>query len=149
MKSGYLILFLLTVLSCGCVGKTSEQAAKENRPATRTLTDTIKENTSIEIDNVFYDFEDITEGDNITHSYNVTNTGKYPLQIRKFQASCNCTEVKYPEIIRPVESAYIDVSFNSSGKRGFQYKEIIIFANIEKKLFKLSFSAYVNNKQLK
>ncbi len=100
--------------------------------------------TSISIDSDNFDFGEISDNETIVHPFIITNTGETPLIIYDSHTSCNCTTVKLPEeSIAPGDSAKIDVSFNSSGRTGFQLKEITIFANVEKGSFKLYFSANI------
>ncbi len=77
-----------------------------------------------------FDFGTIKQKEKVNHRYEFTNTGKSDLIIRKIKASCGCTATN-PEkdVIKPGESSYIDVTFNSAGKRGKQRKTITVITN--------------------
>ncbi|UYQ94236.1 DUF1573 domain-containing protein [Chitinophaga horti] len=87
----------------------------------------------ITFENAVHDFGKITEGEIVEYSFKFTNTGKGSLLIRNAVASCGCTVPEWPkEPIKPGESGYMKVSFNSKGKpEGFTEKEITIEANTE------------------
>jgi hypothetical protein len=67
------------------------------------------------------DFGDITQGQQVAHTFVLTNTGKQPLIISNVAATCGCTVPSWPkEPVAPGKSAEIKVSFNSAGKVGKQ-----------------------------
>ncbi|SNR31622.1 DUF1573 domain-containing protein [Lutibacter flavus] len=87
----------------------------------------------IEFDKTEYDFGEVTEGDLVEGSFEVTNTGKVDLIITSAKATCGCTVPDWPkEAIKPGESGEIKFTFNSRGRVGKQSKSITLKTNTEK-----------------
>ena len=84
----------------------------------------------ISVDNVDYDFGTATEGDEITHDFKITNTGKSTLYIRKIKAACGCTAVN-PEKneLAPGESTTLKAIFRTHGKKGRPASTIDVITN--------------------
>jgi hypothetical protein len=77
-----------------------------------------------------YDFGMITEGEKVSYSFSFVNTGNEDLIITDAKASCGCTVPEFSkEPVPPGKSGVINVVFDSSGKDGYQRKEIFIKAN--------------------
>lgn len=101
----------------------------------------------IEFDEVTYDFGEITEGDIIEHSFLFTNSGKTNLSIEKATATCGCTKPSFPFIdIKPGETGYIGVTYNSVNKEGGQMPQITVFSNAIRREITLSLSGIVKPK---
>ena len=76
------------------------------------------------------DFGTIEQGESTTHEFKFTNTGSEPLIISKAEGSCGCTVPIFPkEPILKNQSAFIKVTFNSTGKFGIQDKTVTITSN--------------------
>ncbi|MCK4747260.1 MAG: DUF1573 domain-containing protein [Bacteroidales bacterium] len=88
----------------------------------------------LSVDNPEFKFGKIKQGENVEHTYVLTNSGKSDLHIRKVKASCGCTAVQ-PEkrVISPGESVNIKTVFKSAGKVGNQNKTVTIITNDPKK----------------
>ena len=85
---------------------------------------------SIKFENTTFDFGSIKQGESVDHEYKFKNEGKGDLVIRKTKASCGCTAVNPPNtVIKPGESSFIKVKFNSAGKSGKQNKTITVTTN--------------------
>jgi hypothetical protein len=77
-----------------------------------------------------FDFGEITQGEQVSHSFEFENTGTSDLIISTASGSCGCTVPSYPKNpIAPGQKANIDVVFNSEGKEGKQEKTVTIMAN--------------------
>src|SRR5204863_8599248 len=77
-----------------------------------------------------HNFGMITEGEKVKYSFSFVNTGNADLIISNAQASCGCTVPEFPkQPILPGKSGAINVIFDSSGKDGYQRKEVLIKAN--------------------
>ena len=87
----------------------------------------------IEFDKTEYDFGEVTEGDLVEGSFEVTNIGKADLMITSAKATCGCTVPEWPkEAIKPGESGEIKFTFNSKGRVGKQSKTITLQTNTDK-----------------
>lgn len=85
------------------------------------------------------DFGDITQGDQVSHIFEFTNTGNQPLIISNVAATCGCTVPNWPkEPIAPGKTAEITVSFNSAGKMGKQNSVVRIYSNATEPIEKVS-----------
>ena len=82
------------------------------------------------IENPQHDFGKIAQGESVTTTFLITNTGKQDLNIRQTKASCGCT-ASNPEKsnLKPGESSSINVTFDSTGRKGDQSKTIFVFSN--------------------
>ena len=77
-----------------------------------------------------HDFGTITEGEKISYSFSFVNTGNADLVISKATASCGCTVPEFSkEPVAPGKSGVVNVIFDSSGKDGYQRKEVFVQAN--------------------
>jgi len=79
-----------------------------------------------------HNFGKIVQGVKVSYSFKYTNTGNSDLLITKVKATCGCTNLNYPKKpIPPGEKGVIKVTFNSSGRKGFQNKYITLIANTQ------------------
>lgn len=102
----------------------------------------------IKYDNTTFDFGSISEGQKVSHTYAVTNTGKAPLIIQSAQPSCGCTVPEWTKTPIPVGgTGYVKAEFDSKGKQGMQNKTITVTANTWPKVTQLTFKAQVNPKK--
>lgn len=77
-----------------------------------------------------HDFGLLVDGEKVAYSFVFTNTGDAPLIISNAKGSCGCTVPNWPKNpIAPGEKGSIDVSFNSSGRKGIQNKAVTLTAN--------------------
>ncbi|MGM0945322.1 MAG: DUF1573 domain-containing protein [Bacteroidota bacterium] len=85
------------------------------------------------------DFGDLKQGDKVSHTFELTNTGTAPLVISNVAATCGCTVPSWPkEPVAPGASAKIEVSFNSAGKMGKQNSVVRIYSNASEPIEKVS-----------
>jgi len=106
----------------------------------------IADSAVIEFEEVNHDFGKVSEGEIVGWYFNFKNTGKTDLVIKKADASCGCTVSEFiKEPVKPGGEGYIKVWFNSSGRRGLQYKSVYIKTNSAGGTVKLSLSADVVN----
>jgi hypothetical protein len=84
------------------------------------------------------DFGDITQGDKVEHTFQLTNSGSTPLIISNVAATCGCTVPSWPkEPIAPGKTSEIKVSFNSAGKMGQQKSIVRIYSNASEPIEKV------------
>jgi hypothetical protein len=78
-------------------------------------------------------FNNIKEGEVVTHDFEFKNNGKRPLVISSAKGSCGCTVADFPtEPMIPGQSGVIKIRFNSAGKSGHQEKTVTILDNSNK-----------------
>ena len=77
-----------------------------------------------------YTFNEVIEGEVITHDYLIENKGNAPLKITDVRTSCGCTTAKRPETIAPGAQDRIVVKGNTRGYGGGKFnKTIRVFTN--------------------
>lgn len=91
-----------------------------------------------------HDFGTINEGQKVTYTYKVKNTGEAPLIIQSAQPSCGCTVPTFSKEPIPVGgTGFVTAEFDSSGKPGINNKTITVTANTWPKVTTLRFKAMV------
>lgn len=105
MKKGiFLLIFILIVsgiIVYGYFKAVSPGQDNENSP-------------KIEITPQSYDFGDINYGDIVNYGFEVKNSGKSVLEIKRVATSCSCTTAKInQEKINPGETAQLNVRYDS------------------------------------
>lgn len=86
-----------------------------------------------------YDFGTIPEGKVVEHIFNFTNNGQSPLVISNITASCGCTSPDWTKSpVKPGESGFVKVIFNSAAKSGAQSPTVTIQANTEPTITRLN-----------
>jgi hypothetical protein len=79
-----------------------------------------------------HDFGKIIQGEKVSYSFKFTNTGKSALLISRVSTSCGCTVSNYPKVpVQPGQTEYVEATFDSKHKKGFQNKSITIMANTQ------------------
>jgi len=94
-----------------------------------------------------HDFGTITEGQKVSYTYKVQNTGEAPLIIQSAQPSCGCTVPTWSKDPIPAGgSGFVTAEFDSGGKPGINNKTITITSNTWPKVTTLRFKAMVTPK---
>jgi Protein of unknown function (DUF1573) len=92
-----------------------------------------------------HDFGAIVEGEIVKYRFTFKNTGKEPLQVINVKPSCGCTTPDWTKTpIAPGKKGFVEIQFDSHGKRGIQKKSVTVtFENTDPKNIILSFGADV------
>jgi hypothetical protein len=94
-----------------------------------------------------HDFGTINEGQKVSYTYKLKNTGQAPLIIQNAQPSCGCTVPEWTREPIPVGgTGFVKAEFDSNGKQGVQNKTITVTANTWPKTTTLSFKTMVTPK---
>ncbi len=94
---------------------------------------------------VTHDFGEVIQGQTVTHSFTFKNKGNADLIIRRTKANCGCTVSRLEkEVLKPGESSFLEVTYNSLGMKGLQNKSLVVICNDpDYPVTNLSFSANV------
>lgn len=131
-KSILLFLSVLFIFACSSNSEENAQVSMEDT-------------TTIEFPETEFDFGTIEQGELVTYTYKFKNTGDKPMLINEVHTSCGCTASSYSkEPVNPGSEGYIKVTFNSSGKRGNQYKIVTVISNTKPEKHELVVKGNVN-----
>ncbi len=85
----------------------------------------------ITVDDAVYDFGNVVEGNVVTHTFVLTNTGDQPLAISQVVTSCGCTTTTLTnKSLAPGGSAPMDVALDTRGYGGQTIVKLIkVFSN--------------------
>ena len=115
--SFFLVLALCAAAMAGCSGRKQEQSAVKGTP-------------QINLDENFYDFGTIAQGEKVSHTFKFRNIGSGQLVITDVTTSCGCTASKYSlEPVAPGAEGIVEVIFDSYGREGRQMKKISVWTN--------------------
>lgn len=138
MKKTLVIALSLTLV----VGVMS--CRKKGNPNAGIPTSVLKDTTTVEILEREFLFDTINQGDTVSHTFTIRNTGEKNLIIGNAFGSCGCTVPEYPkDPIAPGATANILVRFNSAGKEGDQHKSITLQINTASHEEKVFMNGYV------
>lgn len=102
------------------------------------------DSTTVQLIDSVYDFGSVTDGEKVEYSYRFRNTGKTPLIVSNAVASCGCTVPEKPEEpIKPGETGFLKVVFNSKGRVGPVHKSITVTSNAYPKFPELELTGNV------
>lgn len=127
-----MMLAAVTITACNSASddKVSEEAISNPLSAENEGQLDAKKLPAISFDKDLHDFGTIKEGEKVTYSFRFKNTGKGDLIIQTASGSCGCTVPEIPEKpIKPGETGYIKVQFNSEGRVGIQEKQVTVVSN--------------------
>ena len=100
---------------------------------------------TMEFEKMEHDFGVVTEGQKVTYTYKLKNTGQAPLIIQNAQPSCGCTVPDWTKEPIPVgASGFVKAEFDTKGKVGPNTKTITVTANTWPKQTTLKFKASVS-----
>ncbi|CAL1517314.1 DUF1573 domain-containing protein [Chitinophaga sp. MM2321] len=127
---------LLCLLTCGTLffAACNNQAATEkvssaSQPAPGANSDP-GQKPVMTFEEKVHNFGEIAQGEKVEYSFKFTNTGTKELLIEDAVSSCGCTVPEWPKApLKPGESGYMKVIFDSHGKSGYTEKEISIKTN--------------------
>ena len=92
-------------------------------------------------DTLQYDFGKIKQGDTVVHTFKFTNKATIAMVIEDVKTTCSCTASEYPnKPVKPGESSFIKIAFDSSDKIGKYAKGV----NIETNLGEINFIIFAD-----
>lgn len=88
--------------------------------------------TTVEFASDEFDYGKVDAGEKVTYKFKFKNTGSEALELTNVKASCGCTTPSYSTApVAPGEEGYIDVEFDTTGKRGIQSKTVTVTGNFD------------------
>ena len=115
-------------------GETSvtPQITKDGQTAPAQPAEPTGPTTTVEFEEIEFDFGVVDAGEKVKHVYQFKNTGSEPLIISNAKGSCGCTVPSWPkDPIPPGSTGEIEVQFDSKNKKGKQSKRVTITANTD------------------
>ncbi|MBW6459656.1 MAG: DUF1573 domain-containing protein [Bacteroidales bacterium] len=98
----------------------------------------------IEFEKTEHNFGRVIQGEKVTFAFKFKNSGKADLLIANVTASCGCTAYDFPRApIKPGQQETIRVTFDSSGREGFQSKSVTIATNAQPSITNLVVKAQI------
>lgn len=77
-----------------------------------------------------FNFDTVKSGTVVTYKFEFKNEGKKPLDILKVKTSCGCTTTKLTETTyKKGKGGAIEITFNTSGRKGRQHKTVTVITN--------------------
>ncbi len=111
----------------GCDVRRQDNIAQSDPLKQQTV---IKDPTTVQIIDSAFDFGKVAEGETVEYNYRFKNTGTKPLVISTTSASCGCTIPEKPDApVKPGETGFIKVKFNSEHHPGKAHKIIYVNSN--------------------
>jgi hypothetical protein len=130
-------VFLIIVIYMGifsCKQDASSKIDLSRKINRNILTPDLIDNPSdakMDFENKEWDFGLIEAEEIVSYSFEFVNSGSDPLIISSAKGSCGCTVPEWPKVpIVPGERGFIDVTFNSKGKKGKQNKRVTLTTNV-------------------
>ena len=118
---------VLIFISCDVRNK---KMVEKNKPLTQQIE--IKDPTTVQIIDSSYNFGKVADGEIVEYNYRFKNTGTKPLIVTNVSASCGCTVPEKPEQpIKPGETGFIKVKFDSKNRVGNAHKTVTVSSNAE------------------
>lgn len=85
-------------------------------------------------DKPVYDFQKVTQGKTVVHTFSFRNTGDAPGTIARVSSSCGCTVANVSEkVIRPGKSGTIKATFDTTDFFGPVIKEVFVYLGDQQK----------------
>lgn len=125
-----LLIVLLLLSACKNESKNSLSGDIVNNPLSASEENKSNKMPIISFEKTEFDFGKIYQGEKVSCNFKFFNKGNADLIISDASASCGCTVADYPEeTIKPGESGYIAVEFNTRGRSGMQTKIVTVMSN--------------------
>ncbi len=137
--------YIISVLIIGCNNNN-----RSEKPIETTMVQDSLSSTTVDVPIIEHDFGIAEEGEIVEFNYSFKNTGTNPLIVSNVTASCGCTIPEKPEApVKPGETNYIKVKFNTTNRSGATRKTIFVTANTKPEFPQLILMGTINKKTTK
>ena len=139
------IIFLVWgCVSCSSQNKEEFDSSVVNIPVSADGKNEKTRMPKLEFERTHHDFGKLIQGEKVSFTYKLKNTGNATLVISSVLPGCNCTVAQFTQTpIAPGESGNVTVNFNTETKKGLVNSTIIVQANTYPADTRLTFSANV------
>ena len=91
------------------------------------------QHAELSFDKKVHKFDTVREGEQLEHTFTFTNKGDAPLILSNYKVECTCTKAEFEKRpFAPGESGTVKVTFDTTGKIGWQYRAVQLFSNAKK-----------------
>ena len=148
IKTIIIILFAvasLSILSCN-QNKSDDSLSSDliNNPVSSLNSSDTNSLPKFEFVSTEHDFGNIIEGVKVAFKFKFKNVGGSDLIINQVKTSCGCTVSRFPKkAIKPGQSNFIELTFDSRMRKGFNHKNATVLANTQPNVIKLNIKAMV------
>jgi hypothetical protein len=130
MKKNHLNKIFLFICFAGILCSCNIRNEKYKHDMQAQLKPHFDDTTAVQMIDSVFDFGKVTDGEKVIYNYRFKNTGSKPLIISSASASCGCTVPEKPEEpIKPGETGFLKVVFNSEGRVGPTHKTVTVISN--------------------
>ena len=130
MLKAFIVSGVILLSIIGCDVRTKDKIDSNGKPGDNKTDVPVAPPTTVQMIDSVYDFGKVAEGEIVEFSFRFKNTGNNPLIVSNASASCGCTVPEKPEApIKPGETGFIKVKFNSEGRAGAAHKTVNILSN--------------------
>ncbi len=130
----FIILISLAVIMQSCEGNGNKKLSTDvvNNSKTAQNVNADGSDPKMQFEETVHDFGDMIQGERVVYGFHFTNVGGSNLIISNVSTSCGCTVGEYPKTpIAPGKSGVIEVTFDSSKRKGYQNKTVTVLANTQ------------------
>ena len=139
-----IVLFLLVFSSCHNKGTEKLSTDLINNPISAEGDTSLSNLPKFKFVTLEHDFGRIVDGVKVAYKFKFTNVGGSDLVISQVKPTCGCTATRFPHSpIKPGESAFIELTFDSSRRKGFNHKSASVVANTQPNVVNLQIKAMV------
>lgn len=121
VKKQIALFFTITVVVAAIAAIGTNGAVAADQPFGQSPANAPK---AVVVDNA-YTFDEVLEGEIVTHAFVIENQGTEPLDILNVRTSCGCTTARRPKAIEPGTSGQIEVKGDTQGYGGHVFDKTI------------------------
>lgn len=139
-------VIIIAFLMGSCNNQNSGQLSTDliSNPITAEGDTSLSQLPKFEFTTLEHDFGRIVDGVKVAFKFKFTNVGGSDLIISQVKPTCGCTASRYPkEPVKPGESAFIELTFDSSRRQGYNHKSASVVANTQPNVVNLQIKAMV------
>ncbi len=130
---------IIFVVLLSCSGNSSQNSNQDTKPTGI---------TSVQFEKNTHNFGALKAGEIVVYTFEFSNTGNHDFKIDNIECDCGCVQTNFvKEAIKPGNTGWIEVEFDSSGLAGREYKTIEVHGN-SNELKHLAIFAEVENELL-